>query len=370
MKISLSMGEGRMDGFFGGWRRGLAGATATALLTLLAGTLGAQQGGGVPLNPDHPERYVVKPGDTLWDISSMFLRDPWYWPEIWNVNPQVANPHLIYPGDVLTLVFVDGQPRVQLERGAAATGTERLSPRIREEDLTEAVTAIPYDVIAPFLTKGMVLERNEIEKLPYVVALREGRLMGATGNDAYVRGTDLKDDITYNVIHVGDKLVDPDNGDVLGYEGVFVGEGNIRRGGDPATMVLNRSAREALEGDRLLEAQADISLQFFPRAPDRKVDGQVIHVVDGVGQFGQYQVVAINRGERHGLAPGHVLTIWQAGDKINDRVKGGLLGRKVQLPDEQAGTVMVFKAYDRLSYALVMRSSTAMKVLDRVRNPG
>ena len=132
---------------------------------------------------------MVKKGDTLWDISSMFLRDPWYWPEIWYVNPQVENPHLIYPGDVLTLVYVDGQPQIRSSRGtASASGTERLSPRIREEQLSEAVTTIPYEVIAPFLSRGMVLSRDEIDDLPHIIALRDRHLLGATGNDAYVRG--------------------------------------------------------------------------------------------------------------------------------------------------------------------------------------
>jgi hypothetical protein len=350
------------------------GRSAAALLVSLAlagaaSGLFAQQGGGIPLNPSHPDTYVVKRGDTLWDISSMFLRDPWYWPEIWYVNPQVENPHLIYPGDVLTLVYVDGKPQIQMSRGASASGTERLSPQIREEQLTEAVDTIPYGVIAPFLSKGMVLSKDEIKSLPYIVALRDDHLVGASGNDAYVRGETGGELSTYSVIHIGDKLRDPDDGDVLGYEGIYVADGRLRRTGDPATLELNNSQREALKGDRLIAQNPPLPLDFQPRAPDRPVEGRIVHVVDGVTQIGQYQVIVINRGTRHGLAPGHVLSVWQAGDKVDDPRHSPLFSRKVQLPDELAGTLMVFKTYDRLSYALVMEAEGPIHTLDKVRNP-
>lgn len=350
-------------------RSAVALVVSLALATAATGLL-AQQGGGIPLNPAHPDTYVVKKGDTLWDISSMFLRDPWYWPEIWYVNPQVENPHLIYPGDVLTLVYVDGQPQIRSSRGtAAASGTERLSPRIREEQLTQAVTTIPYDVIGPFLEKGMVLSKNEIDDLPHVVALRDDHLVGASGNDAYVRGDVSAVESSYSVVHIGDKLVDPDDGDLLGYEGIYVAEGRVRRGGDPATVTLSDSHREAMKGDRLVARSEPLPLQFEPRSPDRPVEGRIVHVVDGVTQIGQYQVIVINRGARDGLAPGHVLSVWQVGDKVSDDVDSSLFGRKVQLPDEQAGLLMVFKTYDRLSYALVVRAEGPIHTLDKVRNP-
>jgi hypothetical protein len=349
--------------------RSAAAWVASLALAGAASGLFAQQGGGIPLNPSHPDTYVVKRGDTLWDISSMFLRDPWYWPEIWYVNPQVENPHLIYPGDVLTLVYIDGRPQIQMSRGASAGGTDRLSPQIREEQLTEAVDTIPYEAIAPFLSKGMVLSKSEIKGLPHIVALRDEHLVGASGNDAYVRGKIGGEQSVYSVVHIGEKLRDPDDGDVLGYEGIYVADGRIRRSGDPATLELNNSQREALKGDRLIAQNDPLPLNFEPRAPDRPVEGRIMHVVDGVTQIGQYQVIVINRGTRHGLAPGHVLSIWQAGDKVDDPVDPGAFNRKVQLPDELAGTLMVFKTYDRLSYALVMQAEGPIHTLDKVRNP-
>ena len=331
------------------------------------GALGATLAGqsGVALNPDHPERYVVKRGDTLWDISAMFLRDPWYWPEIWQVNPQVENPHLIYPGDVLVLVYVDGQPRIQLERSAESGGTERLSPRIRSEDLDEAILTIPLTTIGPFLSKGTVLENKQIQRLPHIVAIRDGRLVAGAGNDVYVRGDVGEVDKGYSVIHIGEPLIDPDDGSTVGFQGIFVGEGTIRRDGDPATLRIMQSQREALTGDRLLEQDFDVPLQFIPRAPEADIEGRIIHVAGGVALIGQYQVVVLNRGTRHGLDVGHVLTVWQAGETVRDRTAGGM----VQLPDESAGTAMVFKTYDRISYALIMEATSEIHILDKVKKP-
>lgn len=352
------------------------GRSAAALVLLLAlttaaGGLAAQQGGGIPLNPAHPDSYVVKKGDTLWDISGMFLQKPWYWPEIWYVNPQVENPHLIYPGDVLTLVYVDGQPQIRSSRSGdmAASGIERLSPQIREESLSAAVNTIPYEAIGPFLSKGMVLAKDEIDELPYILALRDGHLVAASGNDAYVRGTSDSHSGMYSVVHVGEKLVDPDDGALLGYEGVYVADARVRRAGDPATLQLSNSRQEAMKGDRLVTQTQPLPMQFMPRAPDHPVEGKVIYVSDGVTQIGQYNVVAINRGTRDGLSPGHVLTVWQAGDRVDDPYNSRFFSRKVQLPDERAGTLMIFRTYDRLSYALIMEAVGPIHTLDKVSNP-
>ena len=198
----------------------------------------------------------------------------------------------------------------------------------------------------------------------------------------YVRGN-VQDNGGYSVVHIGEQLVDPDDETVVGYEGIFVGEGTLRRGGDPATLRLSRSNREALEGDRLLALDFNVPLNFYPRAPERETQGSIIHVVDGMSRIGQYQVVVLNRGDRDGLEPGHVLTVMRPGELVEDR-KGnreyreftsrrnqssGLFGEKVQLPDEPAGTVMVFKTYERISYALVMEADLAIRVLDGVVNP-
>lgn len=319
------------------------------------------------LNPRHPETYVVQRGDTLWDIASLFLRDPWYWPEIWQINPQVANPHLIYPGDVLSLAYLDdGRPAIQLERGAGTV--TRLSPRVRSEPLEEPIPTIPFDILRAFLSRPAVLDDDELDTLPYVLAHSEG-LLGSTGRDVYVRGTDAPVGAVYNVVHVGAPLVDPDDNDVIGYEGQYVGQGRLRRSGDPATMTLTESTRETLVGDYLIDEESITPVNFLPRGPDSDIEGRIISVVDGVSLIGQYQVVAINRGARHGLEPGHVLRVFRTGEVVTDRINRRVFAEKVRLPDEPAGTMMVFRTFDRMSYGLVMEATRAISVLDTVRNP-
>jgi len=320
-------------------------------------------GEAVPLAAGAPDEYVVQIGDTLWDIAATFLRDPWYWPEVWFVNPQVENPHLIYPGDVLALVTIDGRQRITNIRAS----TFRVSPSARVTPLTESITSIPYEQIAAFLSKGLVLEKDQLDQLPYILSTRGDHLMASAGNDIYIRGGQPSANGTqFSIVHIGDELRDPDDNELLGYNGIYVGEGSQSRGGDPATVALTDTNREALEGDRLVPETVDIPLNFFPKAPDTSIDGRIISVVDGVSIIGQYQVVVLNRGARNGLAPGDVLTVFQAGEVIRDRYTGG---SKVTLPDEAAGTIMVFKVYDRIGYGLVMEATSDIHVLDAVRNP-
>jgi len=323
----------------------------------------------VPLASGAPEEYVVQDGDTLWDIAATFLRDPWYWPEVWYVNPQVENPHLIYPGDVLALVMIDGQQRITNIRAA----TYRMSPQARVSPLTESINSIPYEEIDAFLSKGVVLEKDQTDQLPYILATRGDHLIASAGNEIYIRGGQPAANGTrYSVVHVADPLIDPDNNDVIGYQGIYVGEGTLSRGGDPATVALTDTNREALTGDRLIPETVDIPLNFFPKAPDIDIDGRIISVVDGVTLIGQYQVVVMNRGARNGLAPGDVLTVFQAGEQVKDRYGSGSFigsGEMVTLPDEEAGTIMVFKVYDRIGYGLVMEATSDIHVLDSVRNP-
>ena len=328
----------------------------------------------VPLAQGHPDQYTVQEGDTLWDIASVFLRDPWYWPEVWYVNPQVENPHLIYPGDILSLVNVDGRQRIV----NSPVSTYRASPQPRVTPLDEAIASIPYEQISAFLSKGMVLEKSQADLLPHVLSVRGDHMVGAAGNELYIRGGEPAPNGTrYSIVHIGDQLVDPDDGKVIGYQGIYVGEGALSRGGDPSTVALIDTNREALEGDRLVPESVDIPLNFFPKAPDIEVNGRIISVVDGVSLIGQYQVVVMNRGARHGLAPGDVLTVFQDGDIVRDRYaksafvskKSLFAGEKVKLPDEEAGTIMVFKVYDRIGYGLVMEATAAIRVQDMVRNP-
>lgn len=336
-------------------------AAAAFVASMVLGSLNAFSQDSNRLAADAPDKYVVQVGDTLWDIAATFLRDPWYWPEIWYINPQVENPHLIYPGDELALIYVEGQPRVTTVRGSA----HRLSPEARITPLTDAITSIPHDAISSFLSTGVVLEKSEIDRLPYLVATKGEHMLAAAGNTVYVRGDTAEPGTRYNVVHIGDALIDPDTNDLLGYHGQHIGEGTLRRGGDPATLALTKSSQEAKQGDRLLPTTVDIPLNFFPKAPSTSVNGRIISVVGGVTQIGQYQVIVTNRGTNHGIAVGDVLSVFQQGPVVKDHVEGG----SVKLPDEEAGTVMVFKVYDRISYALVMEATQAIHIHDYVRNP-
>lgn len=351
---------------------GLAASQQSSRATPANRAVGQVTPSPVLVNPRHPDRHVVVPGDTLWDIASMFLQDPWYWPEIWQINPQVENPHLIYPGDVLSLAYLNGQPVIQLERGAAAAtagDVMRLSPRVRSEPLEQAIPTIPFETLRGFLSRPSIIESSQLETLPYVFAQAEG-LVGSAGQDVYVRGTSAPAGTVFSLVHLGDELIDPDDGEVIGFEGLYVGQGRISQSGDPSTVLLTESARETLTGDYLLADESQTPANYFPRAPESEVDGKIISVVDGVSLIGQYQVVVINRGARDGLEPGHVLQALQAGEIVTDRIgRTGLFADKVRLPDVPAGTMMVFRIFDRMSYALVMEATNEIRVMDIVRNP-
>jgi hypothetical protein len=317
------------------------------------------------LNPTAPQKYVVQRGDTLWDIASKFLRDPWYWPEIWYVNPQIENPHLIYPGDTLSLgVGAGGQPVVSLERGAG----ERLSPQMRSQSLEEAIKAIPYEVVASFMSRPSVLEKDQAKSLPYVLAARDQHVIAGVGNEIYAMNLNAEQNARYNIVHVGDPLIDPEHNDVVGYQGIYTGGARVMTPGKPAKLMMTESSRETREGDRLVADALDVPLDFVPHAPSGTVKGQIISVVDGVTNIGAFQVVVVNRGSRHGLEAGHVLGVFQRGEKVKDRTAGAL-GHTVQLPNERAGTFMVFKTYDRISYGLIMSADHPLHVGDAIGNP-
>jgi hypothetical protein len=328
------------------------------------------------IKPGAPKSYTVKRGDTLWDISTMFLRDPWLWPEVWYVNPQVDNPHLIYPGDVLALAYgADGSPQIRLERGGAA----RLNPRLRSSPLDGAVPPLPYSDIAAFLSRPTVLSAEEIRNAPHVLALRDRHLIAGEGQDVYVRKLEGGLNSRYSVIHVADPIRDPDDGDVVGYMGIYTATAQVSKPGDPAKVQLTDSSRETLEGDRLFTSDGSAPGNFVPSAPKTAIEGRIISVADGVELIGQYQIVVINRGTRHGLEVGNVLAVDQAGDIVKDRfATGSGLGKlrqtstfapKVKLPDERAGMLLVFKTFDRVSYGLIIGASGAMHILDIVRTP-
>jgi len=328
---------------------------------------------GIPLAENAPDSYVVKRGDTLWAISKVFLRDPWYWPEIWQVNPQIQNPHLIYPGDTLRLVFIDGQPQILLQRGDAA----RVEPRVRSQPLESAITTIPYATVAAFMSKPSFLDRDQIKHAPYLLATRDLHVVMSEGDTLYARGFTSPAELGthYNVVRVGEALIDPDDNRVLGYDGIFTGSGHVTRQGDPTTLVMTESTQESRAGDKLIAGGVEVPLDFIPSAPRVKTNGRIIAVSHGVTIIGQYEVVVVNRGARDGLAPGNVLAVYDTGPIVPDTDKKGFFNldtlgaKKVALPSERTGTFMVFKTFDNISYGLIMEATNLIRVGDKIQNP-
>ncbi|WP_237059855.1 LysM peptidoglycan-binding domain-containing protein [Microbulbifer sediminum] len=343
---------------------------------LLAAAFGIQAA-DVRLNPDHPDEYVVQKGDTLWDISGTFLAQPWYWPEIWQVNPQVENPHLIYPGDRLRLVYVEGQPRLQLERAPRpyrlSPGADRLAPQVRREAVTEAIPAIPLDAINAFLSRTRIVEPNAFEGTPYVISGQDQRILMGAGERIYARGDFRAPLASYGIYRPGEVYADPYTGEILGMQALDVGDVDLyqldpdeRQDFAVATMEVTRTSREIRLEDRLLPVEErSIAALFQPGAPATPVEGVILGVEEGVTQIGKYDVVAINQGEREGLQPGHVLAIYKRGAVVHDRIER----ENVKLPDERAGLLMVFRTFDKMSLGLVLEADRALEVLDLVRNP-
>lgn len=318
----------------------------------------------IALNPRHPDRYVVVPGDTLWDISKRFLRDPWLWPEVWQVNPQIENPHLIYPGDVITLVYVNGKPQLKVQRGPA---TVKLSPKARPERIDKAIPTIPLDAIRQFLTRPLVVGKKDLEKAAYVLSSPERRIVVGAGDRIYARGLASDGPGRYSVFRPGDEFVDPETGESLGWEAIYAGEARMERFGDPATLHLVETTREITPGYRLLPVgEEEVHINFLPHGPKDEIHGQILSVLGGVSQIGQYQVVVINRGTRENMEVGHVLRVRQAGETMRDPFSKN---EKVRLPDEDAGLMMVFRTFEKVSYGLIMEATRPIHVGDIVTNP-
>jgi hypothetical protein len=387
------------------------------------------------LNPEHPGEYMVVKGDTLWDISARFLKQPWRWQEIWGVNPQIKNPHLIYPGDVVSLSFKDGKPVLNLERAGQVTAGRnvKLSPTIRSSENIQAIPAIPIDAIQQFLVWPIIYEEDEMDNWPYVVSSYDGHLIASANNIIYIRGLPEDSDIKeYSIYRKGPayknvKKDKDEEDEVLGYEGIYIGQAVMQRKGDPASAVITSVDREVLVGDRLVpNIDEDMSTEFLPSSTKTKVEGSILSVLTsisqlgGVAQIGQYQVVVLNVGANNGIEPGNVFGIFQNNFKVKDSIginkpealektdakrikfeheddnlfdrelsklvntiRGTIIkfdkkfptfaNRKIRsetiaLPEEHVGVMMVFRTFKKISYALVMETDGPVHIFDTVRS--
>lgn len=321
--------------------------------------------GAVELNEEAPQTYTVKKGDTLWGISGMYLSQPWLWPELWDVNPQIDNPHLIYPGDELYLVWVDGQPRLRMNRGRNV----KLTPNIRVLPLDLAIPIIPLDQIGPFLRYHRIMGLGEINSSAYVVAAAQGHLISAPGDRVFGRGPFPDGERAYGIFRGGDVYRDPITSEVLGYQAKDIGNAQLLSSNEDEVVELEvtRVTEEVRIEDRLLPNEDKVlDATFHPRAPDEEiVDGFMIAVDGGVSQIGPLDIVVLNRGKREGLEVGHVLAIYQSGQVVHDKVRGD----NVALPDVRAGLALVFEVFEKASYAIVLKTNRPLKVMDKVKNP-
>jgi hypothetical protein len=348
----------------------------------------------IQINPAHPDQYTVVKGDTLWDISGKFLNHPWQWPELWRNNTQIKNPHLIYPGDTIYFAIVNGRPQLSLSRYEPQTISRsdstcvlseeeikngrtkfafseegKLLPCIRETLIKQAIELIPSKSIAQFLTSPKVVAENELNSAPYVLEIAGEHLVAGAGDRIYVRAITQPETSSYTVYRAGDAYVSPDTGEILGYEAEYIAETTLEQPGDPATLAITKSDSEIRKGDRVMpKTDEDIALSYFPRPPEKSINGSILSVLGGVSQIGLYDVVVIDKGAKDGILTGHELAIYQNGNSVNDPYSP-IKNNVVKLPDEIAGTLMVFRPFERVSYALVMKATKAIHILDKVQTP-
>jgi hypothetical protein len=326
----------------------------------------------VTLRKGHPMRYEVKRGDTLWTIAGKFLNDPAEWPLLMHANPSIHNPDKIYPGEILEVEIINGQPAMRVLSG----GTVKLSPHVRSEPLNDAIPSIPYEVVAPFLSDTRIVNQEVFAKAPSVVAYVGEHIAVGAGDQIYVDG--LHDDLLvldpkYSIFRLGDVLTDPDTHEVLGYEASHVGDLEVLRAGEPVTALVIEANREVLVGDHVLPVEPiELQKSFALSLPDPSIEGKIINVLDGITQIGQYQVVVINRGHVQGVKLGDVFSVYTPGKVIPDpHAENRRRGKQatIQLPDVHAGQLMVFRVFDQVSFGVVMRAKRSIHLLDKVRNP-
>ena len=358
---------------------------------------------GIPtseLSPNAPDSYTVKRGDTLWGISGLFLRRPWRWPELWGMNMNaIRNPHLIYPGQVLYLHKENGYARLSTSARLGEAGVVRLSPKTRTDTLAGmALPTLPPHIIEAFLSEPLIVDQDELSKAPRIVATMDKRVLIGNGDRAYVRGSQgpmVKvegQSNQYRIFRDTIPLKDPATGEILGYEAKYLGNAelvisetpaqppaqeqgksietdNAASGGIPATATISKAKNEIYAGDRLLPAPEREFQSYVPHAPAAPVNALVVSIYGdtAVTYAGQNQVIAINKGKNDGMDVGTVLQMISRGSVIRDKTTSNR--EVVQLPDENNGYVMVFRTFDRVSYALIMQINRGAVVGDKLISP-
>lgn len=372
-------------------------SSIAALLFCLTTTASADI---LALKPDAPKSYTVKQGDTLWDISGLYLQQPWLWPQLWKLNPQVENPHLIYPGDVLSLSYdKDGQPVLTVNGSALKVspsdtpaepgqGIRKLSPQARKSlKNVKAVTTIPLMMIRPFLTYEQSLSAEQIDSLPYVLGADDHVKNASQGHILYIRGQ-LQQDAAYGIYRKGKAYIDPESEEILGYETILVGTARAFRAGGtevnaPASVAVLDVKQEIRQGDRLLPAADGQSLPafFMMRKPEQPIAGSIIDTTSDLREFSSWDIVVLNKGQQDGVKAGYMFSISRQSPAVVDssrgpvymsdaskyqKIMGGIDGDRIDMPKEQIGELMVFKVAERTSFAIVTGTKKPIRVGDSI----
>ena len=339
----------------------------------------------VVYEPEHPQTYIVQEGDTLWDISTVFLRDPWFWPEIWFKNPQIENPHLIYPGDTLAIIYIGGKRRVQLitrgEDGSIITQTSpeisdgglkvvKVKPRVRTKPIDATIPSIPIENIRHLLERPIIIDPDDLQNSAYVIASLDDHLVNSINDKLYVRKLDTSTGTgRYQIYRPDRPLFDPITSELLGYQALYVGESKLLLRGDPASVRVTNSEREILRDDRVMPVDNSLfERDFFPKPPPFDITGEIVALLDAISQSGQYQTIAINLGQRDGMETGNVLRIRRSGSVIRDKLEQDARFR-VKLPDEDIGMIMIIRAFEKMSFALIMEANSPVTEFDYVETP-
>ena len=375
---------------------------------------GGQRVTQADLQPDAPSQYTVQKGDTLWGLAGRFLKDPWKWPQIWQMNQdQIKNPHLIYPGDIIRLDRSGEYPTLGLGGAGGSGGSSAdaaanvvvLNPRVRIESLATAIPSIPGSAIGPFLSQPLVVDESVLGMAPSILATQESRVIVGVGDTAYADRIGTNDGVNFQVFRPGTPLHDPETNELLGFEAKYVGDARVRRYGNPTTLEITKAREEINRGDKLMPAREAAYPTYMPRAPDKPIVGTIMSVDGGVSELGQYQIVTLNRGMRDGLQVGHVLASYHRGEQVGTGpddffntprwlrnlgfgrnpvvpepayetkpgdappATGATAPGVITLPDERNGLVFVFRVFEKMSYGLVMKATRPIYVGDVIRNP-
>ena len=334
----------------------------------------------VQIREDAPDRHIVVKGDTLWDISAKFFKDPWKWPEIWALNKQdIKDPHWIYPGNVVYLDRHSGTLSTTPPSGdttaavpqaiddVPANDIEKFSPKVRVVGQnSEAIPAIPLNIVGSFLSRPLVVEEEELESAPTLVGTYEQRTLLSANDVAYAKGLPTDKGVQWQIYRPSVTFVDPDTDEELGQEVLYLGDATAEKFGDPSTMRITKSVLEINKGDYFAQAASGYSANFLPHAPNTNINAKVISIYGGVQQAGQRAVITLNKGQRDGIEVGHVLGVYQKGEVIKTK---GWFTPYVVLPDMRYGLVMVFRVFNKVSYALVMETKLPVQLLDRASTP-